>query len=710
MKSYIKKESLIRKKMGRRIVFILLGIMLLLVIPMASAIESLVCVPSTDVINGGSITCEVDLADGTTEKNQPENMTFYNDSAQTIAITSCSFAGTSENSPNPQNLLHTCNIPSDWGTSTTAVVNFSLTDLSTSISVQFNISAITASDLIINDFVFETPIYLGELTGVRWTVTRADTGKAVLGAQCSGDILQLIGGNLVPIAGSTGGIFPIKSKHLGHALTSFTPNIAMLQEGTTYTVEVRCDCVPENTACMNEDGLSIVNSTSSTGLSGIGTSTFKTSTWLQTSVSTDLRTMNLKQMNTVSVNVTSNRTDERFGIDIIFDCRIDGNDNSTRRIKSPFFFPECNQVGFCEVERGIDAGKTQEQTTDFIVLEHPFLQGRNTEAYCSTEVQILSKDHRVITDYHDISIVFNITSDELNLEPDWQWVSDLTLNSIVNLSSSSFNDYNGTGRGNIDLRLDFHPEQLDLQHMFGLVNLIKNITIRNSSNFLIEHLDYEFEFLEDGNIELEIRNVSLSKYDGTAWWNITLDFYDLNLRQTEAFEDIANKTGTFHLEIDCPAEGVSRSTMDCFIKAKVEDSQMVEKEVDFTCFIVDGDKTYSTVNFNKMVTRTGFSEKKSFEVNNNLITRKQYVLQCYADYYNLGSRRDSFSDTFTVAPIGAWQPVFAGGLRDDFADAFRNLVGTVKEFKFTIVAFMILMAVCMNIFHVNRKKNKKKKD
>jgi hypothetical protein len=183
-----------------------------------------------------------------------------------------------------------------------------------------------------------------------------------------------------------------------------------------------------------------------------------------------------------------------------------------------------------------------------------------------------------------------------------------------------------------------------------IFNTIENITIKNTTSTLTEHLDYELEFLEDGQLEIEIRNVSLTR-TGIEWYNITLEFYDLGLREVEALEGIENKTGTFHLDVNCPSEGEIGNDMTCIITAYVEDSQIIQKEVDFTCNIIDGDLEYSSVNYNQMITRNPVSVSREFAIPSTFNDEQQYILQCYADYYNLGSRRDSFYDTFTASTI-----------------------------------------------------------
>jgi len=117
-----------------------------------------------------------------------------------------------------------------------------------------------------------------------------------------------------------------------------------------------------------------------------------------------------------------------------------------------------------------------------------------------------------------------------------------------------------------------------------------------------------------------------------------------------ALEGIENKTGVFNLEIDCKEVVNLGGTLECDITAYLENDE-VNKEVDFTCYVEDEGNEISSINFNKMVTRTPWTVKKRFKIPTTL-EQKQYVLQCHADYYNLGSRRDSFYDSFIVRSEG----------------------------------------------------------
>lgn len=414
-------------------------------------------------------------------------------------------------------------------------------------------------------------------------------------------------------------------------------------EGVDYTYKILCYCgsAGSGTECIDENGVNVNNSI------GSARGFFTTQTWLTVNTITDKSLYNLKDEIFICANVTNLNYSYRIPMHIYYQIRCSketDNNADTDRILINF-----NDMDKPDM-RGISVNTTQMQCMKFKIPEEEFLMGSNSQCYASTDVWVIDNSHNELLAYSTTSSVFNISSDEINLEADWQWVSDGRINSIVNLST--FNNLNGSGTGNIDVRLNFN-QGFNVKNIFEIANLLSNITVKNSTANLTEHIDYELEFLEDGYIELEIRNVSLS----SGWWNISLDFYDLGLREVEALEGIENKTGTFHLSVDCPTQGEIGADIICAIIAQVEDSQIVEKEVDFTCYIYDGISSSSSLNFNQMVTRVPVTLYKEFAVSSLFYNGQSLVLQCTADYYNLGSRRDSFYDSFTAA-IG---PLPGGG-------------------------------------------------
>lgn len=198
---------------------------------------------------------------------------------------------------------------------------------------------------------------------------------------------------------------------------------------------------------------------------------------------------------------------------------------------------------------------------------------------------------------------------------------------------------------------------------------------------------------------------SFSGDEGDAVYNITVNSADscryskygisgrddilaVEFRQAEALEGIETKTGTFHLDVDCPPYGTIGRDMSCTIIAYIEDPQTVQKEVDFTCHISDGISTYSSINFNQMITKNPISISRDFTIPSTFSNGQQYVLQCHADYYNLGSRRDSFYDTFTatISPSSGLPergPGITGGVIDEGEDKGikEGIIDIIKKFN-----------------------------
>lgn len=641
------------------------------------AIDSIACVPVT-VNQGGSISCEVDLADGITEKNQPENMTFYNDTAQTIIITDCSFAGITENAPDPENLLHTCNIPSNWGNTSSAIVNFSLPSLGTSIVFNFSISPIMANQLIIDEFAIETPIFMGKLTGARWTVSKSDTEKKVIGAECNGDLLQSIGGKLIPIAGSTGGFTTIKSKYAGHVLTSFTPSPSTLEEGTTYIVEVRCDCLPSNTACIDEDGNQIVNSTS-IGLIGLGTTLLTVNKLLDINTIVNKNIYEMKEEIFICANVTNLNFSKRLALKIFHQVRCSKEEDINSDLDRVLIMSDAQIPD----ERGIDVNTTQMQCKRFIIPEAKYLQGRNNVCYASTDVIVLDEKHMGIIDYHTISNKFNITSNELNLVPDWERIDDYMFRTIINLSSNSYKDFNGTGTGNIDLKLLRQPASIGSEKQFNLVRVsfldmldtkfIKNITAKNATN---EVITSALEFLDDGSLEIELRNVDIST---NGWYNVTLELHNFEERQTVALEGINSSAGTFDFAISVPDTITSSTTVSG--SGLTGDGRTLNRDITVKCQ-VDG-SPFTLKQFEVFTTDKFSFSNIPMEIPNSL---GMYTMRCTAIDNYFGEDAVQATDNFRV--LTTFDTGATGGSTGTFEEEKINLtkeIGKVIEEKIEII-------------------------
>jgi len=161
----------------------------------------------------------------------------------------------------------------------------------------------------------------------------------------------------------------------------------------------------------------------------------------------------------------------------------------------------------------------------------------------------------------------------------------------------------------------------------------------------------------------------------------------LRLRKTEALEGIENKTGTFHFDVDCPATAEKNEEMDCKIIAFIEDSQLIQKEVDFTCYISTTQERLSSLNFNQMITRIPQTFNRKFLVTNDLAPGEAYTLQCEAGYYNLGLRTDRFFDTFIVTEtIHGTQGASVTG--DEIIDKAKEIVNEI------VAIILIIILAC----------------
>ena len=161
----------------------------------------------------------------------------------------------------------------------------------------------------------------------------------------------------------------------------------------------------------------------------------------------------------------------------------------------------------------------------------------------------------------------------------------------------------------------------------------------------------------------------------------------------------ATLTGT-DLEVNCPSEATLGRIMTCSIEAQVEDLQLVQKEVDFTCYIWDGETRYSSINFNQMVTKDLFKVNKDFSVPRTFVSREEYVLQCEANYYNLGSRTDSFYDTFNAKSVGYPQKIKKGT---------SNLIDKIIKKISEPSSLILILFGCFFIFLVSKGADKKYK-
>ena len=633
------------------------------------------------------------------ESSKSYTITWTNSSGYVLE----SDTGTTPKADGTNNFFASYVIPSDYVSVYGAGLNATMTGTNLEGMDNTTVASAGTNDLVIQEIGWTEDLYIGTTVGMEFEVVD-ENGDKVSGASCD---VALEDVNSKPIFSGN------HISHAGDVHGSFSMNHAIADEGTQYLLKAYCYCGVQNTSssCVTDGG--------QVGLSsGSSSITFTTDTWLEVNTLTDKSSYEMKNEIFICANVTNINYSARIPLEIDYQVRCSANgDNNDDTDRALIIESETSDI------RGISTSTTQNQCKKFIIPEENHLQGRTSTCYASTNAWVINHEGQRVVGYATTSDNFNITSDELNLESDWQWVDTLRLNSILNLSN--YDDINGTGTGNVDIRIHHHgvstnpnEQEVVIDHAIDLFNRIENITIYNTTGILTEHIDYEIEWLEDGLVEIEIRNVPLTK-TGDEWWNITLEFYDFDKRSTVAFEDIANKTGTFKLSVDCPSFATIGEAMTCAISAQVEENQLMEKEVDFTCYILEGNSStrYSETNFNKMITRNISIINKEFLIPSVFSDSTSNILKCEANYYNIGSRQDTFYDSFVAEeqpPLGGSSgiPGLDGGFVSEVVEKIKDKIEDVTGFEppsyviiilICIIITVILLAIILSFSRRNKK-------
>lgn len=350
------------------------------------------------------------------------------------------------------------------------------------------------NSLIITNVSFSSTRLLGTTAGIIFHI-EDENAKGISNALCTVYIVDN-DGNPIETSKTTFRTFDGRGSYAQYVSDD------NFNEGTTYRAEISCFCGANQTSeqCLDEDGNTVTNSKGS--IEG----PFVTQTWLSVNTLVDKTEYEMKDEIFICVNVTNAGSSKRVPIHIYHQIRCSSETDNNDDLDRILIISDNNQPDL----RGISTNTTQMQCKKFKIPEADYLQGKSSQCYASTNTWVLNDINNEIVGYTTTSPVFNITSTELNLDPDWQWINDRKINSIVNLSD--FKNINGTGTGDIDVRIsDSISEQIAIRNSVELFNLIENITIKNTTSTLVEHEDYELEFLEDGQTEIEIRNVALTK-------------------------------------------------------------------------------------------------------------------------------------------------------------------------------------------------------
>lgn len=361
--------------------------------------------------------------------------------------------------------------------------------------------------------------------------------------------------------------------------------------------------------------------------------------------------------------------------------------------------------------RAISAGTSQYQCASLQIPYEDHILYQTSQCYASVTIQsdyINTFDNKLsvtssqfnITDYgmypeYELDSSYPI----IRLFPDWRRFDDVIDGSsksyyrakvnITKLNESYLDPDNEIGDSDWDIYVLFNEIMPPSKEIYNYtVNYANGTQIENTIEN--KELNWKTEIGETkSRASIGIEDVNFSDTNDD-YFEVFLYFEDFEERYTKSLEalntswntaasalvGIENKTGTFHLDVQCPSSAELGSEMNCSITGQIEDEQTVQKEVDFTCYITGDGNIYSSLNFNQMITRTPTTLYQTFLVPTTLTNGQQYTLQCHADYYNLGSRRDSFYDTFTAGTI---PPTSSGSSSTTTGWGNDNIQDTLKE-------------------------------
>ena len=655
----------------RRILLVLA--LFFLVLPISSA----VCTLTLDkaLYSNGESPEVVANCDDNAEKNIAYTINWTNSAGVQIGLdtgTTPVVAGT--------NFFETFFLPSDFVAVNGTVLNVNMTGTGLEGTATATVQAAQPNDIIISNIRISSQVLINRAVGVHSDV-KDENGKGLSNALCN---LEVFDASNIPTIVTT----PTRSLAGVWGVSTTNLNPAFFQENTQFSLVINCFCGTGNNLCVDEDGLDVNNSKGSANFP------FTIGTWLNANTVMDRAVYNLGEEIFVSTNVTNVEFNKRIPLKIFHQARCSAGIDNDGDLDRALIFSDDDHPDI----RGIGVGQTQMQTKRFIIPESKYLQGRDSQCYTSTETWVINEENIPIFGYSTTSPVFNITSDSVQIDPTWAKINGLQFNAIVNMSATAYREYNATlTSGNFDIRLSKVAEtiadddqrsynELDMQRFLQLED-IKNITVRNSSSLLIEHVDYEIELTRTGHIEIEVRNQDITP---NGWINVTFELHNFQERIVNATETIAEKTGTFKMEIFCPVEGEIGDRISCTINAQVEDDQLMQKEVDFTCFLEDSESNrFSSINFNQMVTRELFTTNREFPIPKSFTDNTEYTVKCLGGYYNLGSRIDTFSDTFIADNPSILEEVVDFG-RKVLTTLQRNVLATLLALF--VVGLLLLIA------------------
>lgn len=642
--------------------------------------------------------------------------------------------------------FETFSIPSDYTSVNGTALNVNMTGTELEGTATATISTAGTSDLIISDISITSEYFIGKYGAISFTV-RDNNAETISNAQC---IVDIVDGNNLPII-SSGGVVPSQGNGI-IVFSQFLTDNAFI-ESNQYKWDISCACFNASDFssnypgfCYNSTGqkinqfadgetqypFTIIDVADKMIVNKTVDTTVGTGIWVENSLGYRVNmteSLPVKYQEDINWSVYNQSDGMAFltaGEKFRFCMYVNNTFDGLEHIKLNYLHLNRNPgatVNVLNVDgslmdsqnvlyNAIDVGN-YEKCGNWLLIP-PYIKGQN-----NYKVNI----HMSVEGYEQN---FEIISNRFTIFGEKETADYIPLIDITNVSTN-YLGATATACDNIEVTMtyNFHGdeedvfiaeycfEQTDDDYLAGCYKteinpdfgdnkvIFENITLpyfQSSGEAEVyihihKQIEHEKSYLV-GYGDIEPNNIFTIAVDHSDTCKYSQNYkQELELRGVEALEGIENKTGTFKMEVNCPSHAFAGGNIVCDITAQVEDSQEVEKEVDFTCQISNATGTWSTINWNQMVNRTAITVSKSFAIPSEFEDGTSYTLQCYGDYYNLGSRRDSFSDTFTIASLRSSSTWFSfNGISSRLQELYENLPAFAKQIiKIAVTLFIILI-------------------
>lgn len=293
-----------------------------------------------------------------------------------------------------------------------------------------------ANNLILIFLSVSEYILIGKTAGGKFLVTDSDN-NTVNGAQCE---MSVEDGAGIPQG--------VRFKDIltyGGVATAFgiVPNEGMI-EGENNVMNMQCNYDSTGDHIFDKSGSVL--------------SPFTVDYWLTVETYTDKDKYIMGEEIFICANVTSETYPESLHLHILYQLRCTAHEDNYSDMDRALIISDDNEPD----RRLIGFNETRMQCKRFIIPSPKYMQGHNNTCYASTTVSVIDENDDTLMQYIPTSSDVCICSRRLDLSADWEQTSSNLYSATINLSSRKYENYNGSGIGNLSMIL-FRPE-INIEH------------------------------------------------------------------------------------------------------------------------------------------------------------------------------------------------------------------------------------------------------